>query len=434
MAYQKHRWVHKEIIKAENLNHIEDGIYDEETRAMQAEELLRQSSSTESSRAIQAETALGNRITQTESAITILNADAQTPGSVDYKIVQAAKDFGGYKIVMDHTLVANPSDKYVYLEPDDQAIGSDKFSEWVWTDYFSPGTFAWHQSGEVSLDLSGYIKNTDYATSSTPGIVIVDGTTIQIQNGVISAVVAGGVTSFNGRTGAITPESGDYTASDVGLGNVGNFKAVSTEANQGLTSTEQSNARTNIGAGTSNFDGQYSSLSGKPTIPSKTSDLTNDSGFISYKAVSTVANQGLSDTEKSNARSNIGAGSSSFSGSYNDLTNKPALKTVATTGSYNDLTNKPTIPAGTVTSVATGAGLTGGTITGSGTIKADLKSETKSSLTAAAKGSTSGREYSVGLDSAGDLSVNVPWSDTRDYKQGTSRSGASNNTLYFVYS
>ena len=33
------------------------------------------------------------------------------------------------------------------------------------------------------------------------------------------------------------------------------------------------------------------------------------------------------------------------SGSYNDLSNRPALKPVATTGSYNDLTNKPTIPA-----------------------------------------------------------------------------------------
>lgn len=38
------------------------------------------------------------------------------------------------------------------------------------------------------------------------------------------------------------------------------------------------------------------------------------------------------------------AGKGLFSGSYNDLTNKPALKTVATSGSYNDLTNKPTIP------------------------------------------------------------------------------------------
>ena len=38
------------------------------------------------------------------------------------------------------------------------------------------------------------------------------------------------------------------TASDVGLGNVGNFKAVSTAASQGLSATEQSNARANINA------------------------------------------------------------------------------------------------------------------------------------------------------------------------------------------
>lgn len=43
------------------------------------------------------------------------------------------------------------------------------------------------------------------------------------------------------------------TKSDVGLGNVGNFKAVSTVASQGLSSTEQSNARANIGAGTSSL-------------------------------------------------------------------------------------------------------------------------------------------------------------------------------------
>ena len=39
------------------------------------------------------------------------------------------------------------------------------------------------------------------------------------------------------------------TASQVGLGNVGNFKAVSTGATQGLDTTEQSNARANIGLG-----------------------------------------------------------------------------------------------------------------------------------------------------------------------------------------
>lgn len=59
-----------------------------------------------------------------------------------------------------------------------------------------------------------------------------------------------------------------YTASEVGLGNVGNFKAVSTVANQGLSSTEKANARANIGAGTSSFSGSYNDLSNKPTIPS----------------------------------------------------------------------------------------------------------------------------------------------------------------------
>lgn len=39
-----------------------------------------------------------------------------------------------------------------------------------------------------------------------------------------------------------------YTAIEIGLGNVGNFKAVSTVASQGLTDTEKSNARANIGA------------------------------------------------------------------------------------------------------------------------------------------------------------------------------------------
>lgn len=59
-----------------------------------------------------------------------------------------------------------------------------------------------------------------------------------------------------------------YTASEVGLGNVGNFKAVSTVASQGLSSTEKANARANIGAGTSSFSGSYNDLSNKPTIPS----------------------------------------------------------------------------------------------------------------------------------------------------------------------
>lgn len=87
--------------------------------------------------------------------------------------------------------------------------------------------------------------------------------------------------------------------------------------------------------------GSYTDLSNKPTIPTKTSDLTNDSNFVPSSSLATVAT----------------------SGSYNDLSNTPtiptktsdltndsnfvsssSLATVATSGSYTDLSNTPTIP------------------------------------------------------------------------------------------
>ena len=90
--------------------------------------------------------------------------------------------------------------------------------------------------------------------------------------------------------------------------------------------------------------GSYDDLTNKPTIPTKTSELTNDSSFVSSSNLSAVA----------------------MSGSYSDLSNKPTiptktsdltndsnfvsssnLATVATTGSYDDLSNKPTIPSKT---------------------------------------------------------------------------------------
>ena len=86
--------------------------------------------------------------------------------------------------------------------------------------------------------------------------------------------------------------------------------------------------------------GSFNDLLDKPIIPTKTSELTNDSGFLTeHQPLKTI-----------NGESLVGTGNieiESFSGDYNDLTDKPNLSTVATTGSYNDLTNKPTIPTKT---------------------------------------------------------------------------------------
>lgn len=48
----------------------------------------------------------------------------------------------------------------------------------------------------------------------------------------------------------------------------------------GTGATTAADARAAIGAGTSNFSGSYTDLSNPPTIPSKTSELQNDSGFL----------------------------------------------------------------------------------------------------------------------------------------------------------
>ena len=50
--------------------------------------------------------------------------------------------------------------------------------------------------------------------------------------------------------------------------------------------------------------------------------------------------QTLSDTLKAQARTNIGAGTSNFSGSYNDLTNTPTIDVVMSDTSENTVQNK----------------------------------------------------------------------------------------------
>ena len=82
--------------------------------------------------------------------------------------------------------------------------------------------------------------------------------------------------------------------------------------------------------------GSYNDLSNKPTIPTKTSQLTNDSGFITSNALNGYATETW--VEQKGYLTSV---------AWGDITDKPTLATVATSGSYNDLTDKPTIPTKT---------------------------------------------------------------------------------------
>lgn len=77
--------------------------------------------------------------------------------------------------------------------------------------------------------------------------------------------------------------------------------------------------------------GSYTDLSDKPTIPTKVSQLTNDSGYLK------------SYTESDPTVPAWAKAASKPSYAYSEITGKPTLASVATSGSYNDLTDKPTI-------------------------------------------------------------------------------------------
>ena len=104
------------------------------------------------------------------------------------------------------------------------------------------------------------------------------------------------VSSVNGKTGAVVlnasdvkalPNTTTYVSTVDGSSGAVTTNAVKTTT-QSLSDAQKTQARTNIGAGTSSFSGDYGDLSNKPTIPTKTSDLTNDSGFLTDVPVDSV--------------------------------------------------------------------------------------------------------------------------------------------------
>lgn len=93
---------------------------------------------------------------------------------------------------------------------------------------------------------------------------------------------------------------------EMGLNNVGNFKAVSTEASQGLTEQEKANARANIGAGSSGFSGSFNDLTDVPT---------------------TLAGYGITDALIANGVITIGANSITPLTQHQDISGKADVAT-----------------------------------------------------------------------------------------------------------
>ena len=131
------------------------------------------------------------------------------------------------------------------------------------------------------------------------------------------------------------------------------------------------------GAGYTTFDGAYSSLSGRPTIPTNNNQLTNGAGFITTSFTNTnqltngagfitasddITGNSASATILENART---IGGVSFNGSANiDLPGVNSAGNQNTTGTSAGLTGTPNI---TVGSIIASTGTFSGNVTIGGT-------------------------------------------------------------------
>lgn len=194
-------------------------------------------------------------------------------------------------------------------------------------------------------DLSDYVKEEDLATVATTGSYddLNDKPTIPIVNDATITLTQGGTIK-----GSFTLNQGTDQTIDLDAG--------------GVSSVDWNDVQNKPSFATVATSGDYDDLDNKPTIPTvptNVSAFNNDAGYIT----------GIDSNDVVSALGYT-PGTSNFSGSYTDLTDKPTIPddladlnddsthrlvtdTEKTTwnnksdfsGSYNDLTDKPTIPS-----------------------------------------------------------------------------------------
>lgn len=190
-----------------------------------------------------------------------------------------------------------------------------------------------------------------------------NGETITIPTEYLQDVsVDGSAITFTKPDGSIITYTGSSLDIDVLMDSLDNNYLSFTNNEQTLTEDQQGLIRRKIGAGSGSFSGDYNDLTNKPTIPYLTSQLTNDSGFITAENVPKPDLSGYITTETfTEFQQDIQDMSLGFTNMVSDvrteLVNKDTelqskidakattadLATVATSGSYNDLKDKPTI-------------------------------------------------------------------------------------------
>ena len=133
---------------------------------------------------------------------------------------------------------------------------------------------------------------------------------------------------------------------------------ISSFAQSFLDDADAATVRATIGAGTSDFDGAYSSLTGTPTIPTNNNELTNGAGYITDGNTGWDNSYGFITASSTDTLTNKSGNISQWTNDAGYTTNVGTV-TEVTVGTGLDVTNGTTTPNLTLdlTEITIGTGL-----------------------------------------------------------------------------
>lgn len=281
---------------------------------------------------------------------------------------------------------------------------------------------------ENDKDLEEHISIQNYIELITNG----DGTKYLADNGEYQTVIV------PTKTSELTNDSGYLVNTDIA--NLATKDEVSTKVDKvsgkGLSTndytTDEKNKLAGIAAGAEvNVNADWTATSGdamiinKPTIPSKTSELTNDSNYITSSAVDTKISSAIASVYR-------------VKGTVSNYSSLPTSN--VTIGDVYNLSDTGANYVCTATSPITWdklsetVDLSNYSTTAENDAKYQVKGNYITSIPTASSGtlggiktgystSSSNKNYAVQLDSSNNAYVNVPWTDTNTtYSQATSSS------------
>lgn len=276
------------------------------------------------------------------------DAGYQNSTQVQSAINSAISGITGFEYQVVQTLPATGEKGVIYLVPN-SGSAPNIYDEYIWIESGQSGSF--EKIGTTETDLSGYVTDgelqtalADYTTTEDLATVATSGSYNDLSNKptIPAAQVnsdwnasSGVAKILNKPTLATVATSGSYN-------DLSNKPTIPTVNN--ATLTIQKNGTT-VKTFTANAS---SNVTANITVPTKTSDITNDSNFVASGDLATVATSGsyndLSNKPTIPAAQVQSNWTQTTTTAVDYIKNKPTLAAVATSGSYNDLSNKPTIP------------------------------------------------------------------------------------------